>query len=240
MRLELHKVTVNFGPVAALTAVDLTVGEKEIVAVLGANGAGKSTLAKSILGIAKVQVGSIMADGVDIKTLDTAAIVALGISLVPEGRALFPRLTVWQTLQLGCYLSDKHELGRKTEKVFDIFPQLADRRHQVAGTLSGGEQQMLAIARALLQDPKLMILDEPSLGLAPKLYNLILQKILEINKSGCGILLIDQKASQALSASHRGYVLNLGRVEKKGTAAELLNDRDIQRIYLGALDENER
>lgn len=234
MRLEIDNVVTKRGHLPALNGVTLYVDGAEIVAVLGANGAGKSTLARSILGIDKVSSGDIRVDGASLLGLNTTEIVARGLSLVPEGRALFPKLSVWQHLQLSCYSGGKSHLAQKADEIFELFPRLAERRRQVAGTLSGGEQQVLAIARALVQDPKLLILDEPSLGLASNLYEFILDKIQEINRRGCSVLLIEQKISQALSISHRGYILNLGRVEKEGAAEDLLNDQEVRQIYLGA------
>ena len=233
MMLSVESVHTFYGPIQALRGVDLEVGEGEIVTLIGANGAGKSTLLMTVCGTPQARAGRIVFRGQDITRVPTFRIVRLGIAHAPEGRRIFPRMTIMENLQMGAVTADPAEFGRDLERVFTLFPILGDRRHQRGGTMSGGEQQMLAIARALMSRPRLLLLDEPSLGLAPMLVKQIFEVIGEINRSqGVTILLVEQNAHHALRVAHRGYVMANGRIVLAGTGAELLANEEVRGAYL--------
>ena len=232
--LELQGVDAFYGRVQALHGVSIAVEQSEIVALIGSNGAGKTTTLRTISGLMHPANGSISFDGTDITKTAAHKIVGLGICQSPEGRRLFPRMQVIDNLQMGAYTrTDKPGIQQDMERVFDLFPRLKERSTQLAGTLSGGEQQMLAMGRAMMSRPKLLMLDEPSLGLAPILVDTIFKTIQEINAAGTPILLVEQNAVRALEVAHRGYVLETGNVVQKGSGKELLNSPDVQRAYLG-------
>jgi branched-chain amino acid transport system ATP-binding protein len=233
--LEIKKLVVNYGAITALHGISLSVPDGKIVTLIGANGAGKTTTLKTISGLLKPNGGEILHDGKNIAGLPPHQIVARGISQSPEGRMIFANLTVLENLQLGAYLQkDRDIVRRELERVFVLFPRLKEREKQIAGTLSGGEQQMLAIGRALMSRPKLLLLDEPSLGLAPLLVKTIFEKIVEINREqGLTILLVEQNANLALEISHFGYVLETGKVVLKGDSAELRQNPKVKSAYLG-------
>ena len=226
---------VFYGNIQALKKVSVKIHEKEVVALIGANGAGKTTLIKAIAGLLKLTSGSINFLGQNISLKDPAAIVKMGISHSPEGRRVFPQMTVLENLEMGAYCrSDGKEVQKKDlEWVVNIFPILQERQKQLASTLSGGEQQMLTIGRALMAHPKLLLLDEPSMGLAPTLVKTIFQIIQEINQEGITILLVEQNAFMALAIAHNGYVLETGRVLMEDKGFNLLNNPDIKKYYLG-------
>jgi branched-chain amino acid transport system ATP-binding protein len=232
--LELDQVDTFYGRVQALHKVSMTVEEGEIVTLIGSNGAGKTTTLRTISGLTRASRGRVRLRGQDITRLTPDKIVVRGIGHAPEGRRVFNRMTVRDNLFLGAYVRKIGDDVRKDEeRVFELFPRLKERRHQIAGTLSGGEQQMLAIGRAMMSRPKVLLLDEPSLGLAPILVDTIFQVIVDINKQGTTILLIEQNASKALQVANRGYVLETGRIVKEGSAKSLLESPDVQRAYLG-------
>lgn len=232
--LEVTDLRVNYGGIAALKGVSLHVGKGEIVAMIGANGAGKTTTLKSIVGLLPVAHGSITYAGKPIVGMAVEDLVEAGISLVPEGRAIFPTLTVLENLELGAYVHrDKKTMRETLEDIVHLFPRLGERMKQEAGTLSGGEQQMLAISRALMARPSLLLLDEPSLGIAPKLVQQIFVAIAQIAAAGVTILLVEQNTRVALRASHRAYVLRTGEIAKSGPSVELAADPEIQAAYLG-------
>ncbi|HEY8394980.1 MAG TPA: ABC transporter ATP-binding protein [Thermaerobacter sp.] len=232
--LELKGVHVYYGHVHALKGIDLAVEEGEIVALLGANGAGKSTTLRAISGLVRPRQGTITFRGQDLTRLPAHRLPALGIAHAPEGRRVFGPLTVDENLTLGAYQRRDPRAVEETRRwVFDLFPRLKERRRQLAGTMSGGEQQMLAIGRALMSNPRLLLLDEPSLGLAPLLVRQIFETIREINRQGVTVLLVEQNARAALKLAHRAYVLETGRVALAGPSAELLRDARMQEVYLG-------
>jgi branched-chain amino acid transport system ATP-binding protein len=232
--LELQGVDAFYGRVQALHGVSLSVGQSEIVALIGSNGAGKTTTLRTVSGLMHPAKGAISFGGHEITRTPAHKIVALGICQSPEGRRLFSRMQVVDNLQMGAYSrSDKAGIQEDMERVFTLFPRLKERSTQVAGTLSGGEQQMLAIGRAMMSRPKLLMLDEPSLGLAPILVDTIFKTIVEINQAGTPILLVEQNAVRALEVAHRGYVLETGNIVQTGTGKELLASPDVQRAYLG-------
>ncbi len=232
--LEIKGVDAFYGRVQALHGVSLIVDKSEIVALIGSNGAGKTTTLRTISGLMHPASGTITFDGKDITKVPAHKIVHLGICQSPEGRRLFPRMQVMDNLQMGAYTrTDAAGIHEDMERVFTLFPRLKERATQLAGTLSGGEQQMLAVGRALMSRPKLLMLDEPSLGLAPILADVIFKTIQEINAAGTPILLVEQNAVRALEVAHRGYVLETGNVVQKGTGKELLGSPDVQRAYLG-------
>ena len=234
MLLELENVTLLYGRIQALHGISLTVGEGEIVALIGANGAGKSTTMRAISGLRPVAQGAIRFEGQDITKLRADLRVVRGVSQAPEGRGIFPGMTVRENLDMGAYTRrNRVEINQDLERVFTLFPRLKERERQVGGTLSGGEQQMLAVGRALMSRPKLMLLDEPSMGLAPMLIQQIFDIVVEINQQGTTVLLVEQNAQQALSRAHRAYVLETGRIVKSGTGAELLHDPAVKDAYLG-------
>jgi branched-chain amino acid transport system ATP-binding protein len=232
--LELKNVTSGYGAIEALRSVSLKIEKGEIVTLIGANGAGKSTTLRNITQLVPVTSGEIIFEGQKLNGMSTHLIAAAGISLVPEGRAIFANLTVLENLELGAYLQkDRARNSREMERVFTLFPRLKERRKQASGTLSGGEQQMLAIGRALMAGPRLLLLDEPSLGLAPLLVKTIFNAIDIINKEGTTILLVEQNANAALKHSHRAYVLETGSVTMQGPSEELANDPRVKEAYLG-------
>ena len=234
MLLELENVTLLYGRIQALHGISLTVGEGEIVALIGANGAGKTTTMRAISGLRPVAQGSIKFDGRDITRLRADLRVVRGVSQSPEGRGIFPGMTVRENLEMGAYTrKNRTEINEDMERAFSLFPRLKEREKQVGGTLSGGEQQMLAVGRALMSRPKLLLLDEPSMGLAPMLIQQIFDIVVEINGQGTTVLLVEQNAQQALSRAHRAYVLETGRIVKSGTGAELLHDPSVKDAYLG-------
>ncbi len=232
MLLEVEHLRVNYGKISAIRDIGLTVDEGEIVTLVGANGAGKTTTLKTLSGLRRIVSGTVRFDGKDITSMPGHLRVRAGLCQAPEGRGIFPGMTVGENLAMGAYIhgkTDKADLDR----VFDLFPRLKEREKQPGGTLSGGEQQMLAIGRALMSKPRLLLLDEPSMGLAPKLIQLIFRIITEINEQGTTVLLVEQNASQALAIAHRAYVLETGEIVKTGTGAELLGDPSVVAAYLG-------
>lgn len=235
--LDIKNLNVHYNGIHALKDVSITLKEKTIVSIIGANGAGKSTLLKSIMKIVSPTSGEILFNNERIERLDTQQIVQRGISLVPEGRMLFSHLTVQDNLYLGAYLYYRKlgmkEVKRRAEEVYELFPVLKERRKQIAGTMSGGQQQMLAIGRALMAKPKLLILDEPSMGLAPLLVKEILDVVKKLNEDGMSILMVEQNARAALKISHFGFVLEVGEVVAWGKGDDLLNDEKIKKAYLG-------
>ena len=230
--LEIKDLSVRFGGIRAVNSISMEVGEGQIVTLIGANGAGKSTILRSISGIVKPQSGDILFEGQSISGLSPDKIVTRGVTLVPEGRRVFPNLTVLENLKIGAYLR-KDKLDNDIEYVYSLFPRLKERSWQFAGTLSGGEQQMLAVGRALMAKPKLIMMDEPSLGLAPLVVRDIFSIIETINKSGITVLLIEQNANMALKVAHKGYVIETGNITMTGTGAELLADEKVKEAYLG-------
>ena len=232
--LKIEDLNVYYGAIHAVKGISLSIPRGSIVTLIGANGAGKSTTLMSICGIVPPRSGEIRFLDRPIQGLSPDGIVALGISQVPEGRRIFPQLTVLENLDMGAFLrKDKPEIRRDIEHIFTLFPILAERRHQGGGTLSGGEQQMLAISRALMARPRLLLLDEPSLGLAPLMVKLIFEILQKINREGTTIFLVEQNAHMALRVAHRGYVMENGRITLEGPAAELLANDEIRRAYLG-------
>jgi branched-chain amino acid transport system ATP-binding protein len=232
--LELKNVSSGYGAIEALKSINLRIDKGEIVTLIGANGAGKSTTLRNITGLVSARSGEITFEGAPLNGLPTHRIVALGISMVPEGRAIFANLSVAENLEMGAYLqSDKAQIASELERVYTLFPRLKERRKQLGGTLSGGEQQMLAIGRALMARPRLLLLDEPSLGLAPLLVHTIFEAIDEINKKGTTILLVEQNANAALKHSHRGYVLETGSIVMEGRSEQLAADPRVKAAYLG-------
>ena len=231
--LKVQGLDVYYGAVHALKGVDLEVRKGEVVTLIGANGAGKSTLLRTISGLVRPRAGSMTFDGQDLARISPCRVVSAGISHSPEGRAVFANLTVEDNLVLGAYLRKDSAVANDMERMFGIFPRLKERRKQASGTLSGGEQQMLAIARALMSRPRLLLLDEPSLGLAPLLVRDIFATIVEINREGTTILLVEQNANQALHIAHRGYVLETGHVTLSDTGANLLANPAVKEAYLG-------
>jgi branched-chain amino acid transport system ATP-binding protein len=234
MLLELDNITLAYGRIEALHGISLTVGEGEIVALIGANGAGKSTTMRAVSGLRPVSNGKIRFDGTDITKMRADRRVIRGVSQSPEGRGIFPGMSVRENLEMGAYTRrNRAEIDQDMQRVFELFPRLKEREKQAGGTLSGGEQQMLAVGRALMSRPKLLLLDEPSMGLAPMLIQQIFDIIVEINQQGTTVLLVEQNAQQALSRAHRAYVLETGRIVKEGTGNELLTDPSVKDAYLG-------
>ncbi len=232
--LEIKDLNVHFGVIHALKGISLTVGDGEIVTLIGANGAGKTTTLRTVSGLKKPTSGSILLDGKDITHTSPRDRVKMGMSQVPEGRRVFPGMTVLENLELGAYLRrDRAGIAKDLKMVYERFPRLADRKRQAAGTLSGGEQQMLAMGRALMSRPKILFLDEPSMGLAPLLVQEIFDIIQDINKSGTTILLVEQNASMALQVANRAYVMETGSIVLSGTGEELSRSDDIKKAYLG-------
>ena len=232
--LELHAVDVHYGAIHALRGISFRVGQGEIVTLIGANGAGKTTTLRAVSGMLRPSAGQIRYEGTEISGLKPHRLVARGLCHAPEGRGIFPNLTVTENLQLGAFLRrDARGVAEDMERGFTLFPRLKERALQMAGTLSGGEQQMLAIARALMARPRLLLLDEPSLGLAPTLVETIFSIVQEINKAGVTILLVEQNAHLALGIANHGYVLETGTVVQSGTGQELLRSPEIRKAYLG-------
>ena len=232
--LEVEDIHTYYGNIEALKGVSLTVHEGEIVTLIGSNGAGKSTTLRSISGLSPVRTGAIRFKGKDISAIPPQEIVAMGISQSPEGRKCFQRMTVRENLDLGAFLrNDKAEINADMDRIFDLFPRLKEREKQKAGTMSGGEQQMLAIGRALMTKPSLLLLDEPSMGIAPILVDRIYETITEINKQGMTILLVEQNANYGLGVSKRAYVLETGVVALSDDSASLRENPDVQKAYLG-------
>jgi branched-chain amino acid transport system ATP-binding protein len=232
--LELRNVSSGYGAIEALKAVNLRADQGEIVTLIGANGAGKSTTLRNITGLVPLTEGEILFEGKPLAGMPTHEITKLGISLVPEGRAIFANLTVLENLEMGAYLqTDRARNAREMDRIYTLFPRLKERRRQAAGTLSGGEQQMLAIGRALMTGPRLLLLDEPSLGLAPLLVHTIFEAIDTINKEGTTILLVEQNANAALKHSHRAYVLETGSIVMEGASAQVAGDPRVKEAYLG-------
>ena len=233
MMLELQDLTVSYGGIQALKGINLQVGEGEIVTLIGANGAGKSTTLRTISGLEKPQGGKILYNGVDITGKPSKYMVQNGLILVPEGRLIFPDMTVLENLKIGAYLRRDKDIEKDIQHMYELFPRLKERSWQMAGTLSGGEQQMLAVGRALMSRPKLLMMDEPSLGLAPLVVRDIFSIIRTIRDSGVTVLLIEQNANAALKVADRGYVLETGRIALEGTGQELLSDPAVRAAYLG-------
>ncbi len=235
MNLEIENLEVYYGKIKALKGISVSVKQGEIVTLIGANGAGKTTTLKTISGLRGVSSGKITFDGQDISSLSVHARVELGISQAPEGRGIFPGMTVLENLEMGKFFrkNRKNEAKEDLPRIYELFPRLKERAKQMGGTLSGGEQQMLAIGRALMARPKLLLLDEPSMGLAPQMIANIFSIITEINKQGVTILLVEQNAQQALQRAHRAYVLETGVITKEAKAQELLNDPHVKSAYLG-------
>ena len=232
--LTLSDIRVRYGSVEALHGIDLSVDEGEIVTILGANGAGKSTTLLTISGLVRPSSGEILFDGKPLLQLPSHEVVGLGIAQAPEGRRVFGAMSVLENLRLGAFsIRDKQQSERTLEWIFDLFPRLLERKGQLAGTLSGGEQQMLAIGRALMAEPRLLLLDEPSLGLAPLLVRSIFDTVRAINQRGVTVLLVEQNARAALKLATRGYVLEVGRVVREDTAENLLADAGVREAYLG-------
>ena len=232
--LEIKDMAVNYGRIEALHGISLSVEEGELVTLIGANGAGKSTTMRAISGLRPVSQGAIKFDGKDITKLRADLRVVRGVSQSPEGLGIFPGMSVRENLEMGAYTRRvRAEIDEDLERVFGLFPRMREREKQSGGTLSGGEQQMLAVGRALMSRPKLLLLDEPSMGLAPMLIQQIFDIIVEINQQGTTVLLVEQNAQQALSRAHRAYVLETGRIVKEGTGAELLHDPAVKDAYLG-------
>ena len=231
--LYVHNVFVFYDGIKAVDGVSLEIHQEEIVALIGSNGAGKSTLLRAIMGLVP-KSGEVSLSGQDISNERTTRIIERGVSLVPETRDLFPRMSVQENLRLGAFLEkDEDKIRQSMESVFDLFPVLHERRQQRAGTLSGGEQQMLALGRALMQHPHLLLLDEPSLGLAPKLTDELFERIRQINQDGTAVLLVEQKGKLALEIASRGYALQVGKIVRQGTSEELSADELVRRIYFG-------
>ena len=232
--ITLSRVSASYRSVPAIRDVDLEIGEGDAVGLLGANGAGKSTTLRAISGLVRLTAGNIRFEGRDLASLAPYRIAELGIAHVPEGRQVFPEMTVHENLEMGSYTRRaKTERARSLELVYGIFPRLAERRSQLAGTMSGGEQQMLAIGRGLMLRPRLLMLDEPSLGLAPVMCDVTFEKIAEIHKMGTAILLVEQNVSRALSLVQRAYVLESGTVTLQGSSAELASNAQVRAAYLG-------
>jgi len=232
--LTVDHISVYYGAVQAIRDVSFIVGKGEIVTLIGANGAGKSTILRAISGVVRTEAGSIAHDGKSIAGLPSHRVARLGIAHVPEGRGVFANMSVRENLEMGGYTrSSRKEVGESFERVFALFPRLAERASQLAGTLSGGEQQMLAIGRGLVQRPDLLLLDEPSMGLSPVLVSEIFRMIGEINKAGTTILLVEQNASMALAIADRAYVLEAGEIALEGKASDLQEDPKVRAVYLG-------
>jgi branched-chain amino acid transport system ATP-binding protein len=233
--LEVNEIHTFYGNIEALKGISVTVDEGECVTLIGSNGAGKSTTLRSISGLTPPREGSIKFEGTEIGEVPPQEIVSMGISQSPEGRHVFPRMTVRENLDLGAYLrKDRSDIDKDVERVYSLFPRLKEREKQKGGTMSGGEQQMLAIGRALMANPKLLLLDEPSMGIAPILVERIYETIAEINRQGTTILLVEQNANYALEVSKRGYVLETGAVALEDKSSELRTNPEVQKAYLGA------
>jgi branched-chain amino acid transport system ATP-binding protein len=235
--LEVRDLHVYYGEIHALKGISFAVTEGEIVTLLGNNGAGKTTTLKALSGLLTPRQGEVLLDGASVAGTPAHGIVKKGMTHVPEGRHVFNRLTVVENLEMGAYIRSDHGIAEDVDRVFTVFPRLKERRTQTAGTLSGGEQQMLAIGRALMAKPRLLLLDEPSMGLAPVLVEQIFNTILTINRQGVTVLLVEQNAAMALSIAQRGYVLETGRIALEGSAGDLADDPEVRRAYLGEADD---
>ena len=232
--LELKDVSVHYGRIQALRNISFTVEEGEVVALIGANGAGKTTTMRTISGLLNCSEGKVMFAGQDITKMRAHIRVVRGISQAPEGRGIFPGMTVMENLDMGTFgRKDRSGVSKDLDRVFDLFPRLKEREKQFGGTMSGGEQQMLAIGRALMSNPKLLLLDEPSMGLAPQFIRQIFKIIKEINNQGTTVLMVEQNANQALAGAHRAFVLETGEITRSGTGKELLEDPSVKEAYLG-------
>lgn len=232
--LEINNLNVSYGAIHAIHDVSLTVNDGEIVSLIGANGAGKTTILHTITGLKKAESGSMIYDGHDLTKTEPSKIITLGMAHVPEGRHIFPAMTVAENLEMGAYIrNDKDGIQKSVKEVFERFPRLKERRRQLAGTLSGGEQQMLAVGRALMSNPKIILMDEPSMGLSPLLVKEIFHIIQEVHKQGITVLLVEQNAKMALSIADRAYVLETGSISMSGDAKELLNNEQVKKAYLG-------
>lgn len=232
--LEIENLNTYYGYIHALKGISLTVNRGEIVTLIGTNGAGKSTTLRTVSGVLKPRTGKVMFKGKNITAMKTHEIQAMGMSHVPEGRRIFPQLTVLENLEIGAWnVADKREIEKRKQRVFELFPRMMERVTQKGGTLSGGEQQMLAIGRALMVDPDILLLDEPSMGLAPVLVELIFDIIVQLNQQGTTVLLVEQNALMALEIAHRGYVLQTGEIIISDTAANLASNDKVRKAYLG-------
>lgn len=232
--LEVHDIEVYYGMIQALKGVNFQVNEGEVIALIGANGAGKTTTLQTITGLLKAKKGNIVFDGQDITRVPAHKIVSMGMAHVPEGRRVFANMSVLQNLRMGAYTrTDKQEIEESLQKVYKRFPRLQERQNQAAGTLSGGEQQMLAMGRALMSKPRIILMDEPSMGLSPIFVNEIFDIIKEVSESGTTVLLVEQNAKKALSIADRAYVLETGKIVLDGKAEDLLHDESVQKAYLG-------
>lgn len=237
--LEIQNLNVNYGVIPAVKNMNIHMNRGEIVALIGTNGSGKSTTLRSVSGLLDQVQGRIVFEGEDITKMEPHKIVERGISQVPEGRGVFPDLTVLENLKLGAYVrKDTAAIASDIQQMFELFPRLLERKTQLAGTMSGGEQQMLAIARALMARPKLLLLDEPSMGLAPLIVKEIFAAIRQVNETGVSVLLVEQNAKMALSTAHRGYVMETGSIVVKGDAEELRSNDVVKSIYLGINEQN--
>ncbi|WP_349667140.1 ABC transporter ATP-binding protein [Lacrimispora sp.] len=230
--LKVNNLAVSYGAIKAIHGVSLEVYDGEVVSLIGANGAGKTTILRTISGLKKADDGEILFNGTDLRKMDPSKIITLKLAHVPEGRHIFPQMTVEENLEMGAF-TDKKDLEANMEEVFDRFPRLKERRRQLAGTLSGGEQQMLAVGRALMAKPSMILMDEPSMGLSPLLVKEIFSIIKEVNRKGITVLLVEQNAKMALSISSRAYVMETGKITISGDAGELLRDDRVKKAYLG-------
>ncbi|UTY28097.1 ABC transporter ATP-binding protein [Treponema putidum] len=235
MLLEVKDLHVSYGEIKAIRGINFNINQGEIVTIIGSNGAGKSTTLNSLAGLIKPASGTVLFNDEDVTKLESYELVKKGISLSPEGRQIFPRMSVIENLELGGYFRTRAELEKGKNNVFELFPILKERSWQAGGTLSGGEQQMLAIGRALMASPKILILDEPSLGLAPIIVKEIFKMIRKIRDEGITVLLVEQNAKMALSISDRGYVLETGKIRLEGKSEELLNNEEVHKLYLGGI-----
>ena len=232
--LTAHGLTAGYGTIDILHGLSLEVHAGEIVSIIGPNGAGKSTAFKTVVGFLRPREGTVTFNGEDVTGLRPDLVLRRGLAYVPQGRIVFPQMTVLENLEMGAYIErDRDRVAAALERVYALFPILGDRRRQKAGTMSGGEQQMVAIARALMTSPRLILLDEPSLGLSPKFVTLIFDKLLEMKRGGFTLMVVEQNATRALAIADRGYVLELGRNRFEGLGAQLLTDPDVKRLYLG-------
>lgn len=232
--LEIKDLNVYYGMIQAIKGISFQVKEGEVIALIGANGAGKTTILHAVTGLVPAKSGSIVFEGTDITRIPAHKIVSMGMAHVPEGRRVFAQLSVYQNLKMGAYTrKDKEEIEKTLEMVYERFPRLKERKSQLAGTLSGGEQQMLAMGRALMSHPKIILMDEPSMGLSPIFVNEIFNIIQEVSAGGTTVLLVEQNAKKALSIADRAYVLETGRITLEGKASELMNDESVKKAYLG-------